>query len=1388
MSGTVLDGQQPVSRPRSGGNNDPRRQRLLSHMRNTEVDLPLEGMDPRMRRKLEFETQQWEQRQARNAQTPRETTTPPTTEDKPKDQPYETRAQELKRKQEAISAIARKEREEAVEKTLTALPDPECIETIRGILAEHEQERSKETAVFKDYDFVADLDRAPDDKRKTDFVAIIETLEAVSDRGTRLDSALSTARSKLPNPTPEQQKALDDASRLKGLLTEHIPDEFWKERFTLPKRRELITSSDKDKKRILAEEKSGFPEGAGFAERFKEIIEPHSTKEFERTSFYFDRFVSAPPAEELNELAAMTSKIIAKAYRIRDAGGSLKDVEDMMKSTGLPEEWWPPNFIQSLQAWRKCEREMLRKRTQELAEKNDYDLSSPSDIVKLIKDQAYLTGSSAKQMFAEILETGEVKKAVGEFTDQLKSHFGFDDDVASALESGEFSNLDPSVAKQLFESIVGAETTLSGVLSKAVSGLKQAKKLPDTVNSVNKVVGDHAPAITGMLSDHSADIAELSHLAASFVPGLALAVASLNLGLALAELAKQSVMLGIAGSAAEESIGRVARGELEDGFALTYALQNEQKARGVAIGKATVKTVTAGINLTGAAVEVGGGHFGVAAKYGLMISGKVITYGSKIVFDGIEWGQANSAKQLIAEARAGNPVARIELFKDSATYAKLYIAILARDGDSTAVDFIEKNGIDETTIANKANAIWILEKALRADSGQRLDEEVPDGLVDALTGGMLSKIQSAGQTIGSVPGKIQDKVHDLAKGDERKQPYNKDWRYNGSADISAGTWRAAKDEAYKAGLHDDHGTGISSTVETAEKTYGAATALLRSGKAGDDPKTSRKVLLEAIDALRALQQMACQWTPMSNPDENDHQVVHAGMTEFLLRLRSTAIQNANELDQQLKDLGIKDTNFQAAISSEPLDDRTWATNWKGGIEKACLPKYDGGVEDALKSAMKCIAALAKIDRGKDPQDWRKACLALKDALDQVLIATEACRGTASEVPSLAAALERMRAAAAQRLRALDSGMAGDWPDMPAKPTTVSSAEWTRFYGSACDGGAAKRGEGGDILKALRTLEEMEKTIEKKAGTPQKQLEAELAYREATGKLMLATAEFLRSQREAADPLKEYVIAIGAFAQNEQATKANTQQGRTFTPRPNLTVEAWEETYNSAVAAGAVLANGKIKSSIADALAEYVKAQAELEKLRKAKTYKKIRGAANEVIQALGKLAAAVSQAMADRGFKDNTIMSQYLAQRIDRVRRLMADQTLRNDADGMAAPAGDFKPDSPVWSTKGWDKAKKDAVAKGIIVDATSGMTPVLKSAVDAFEAFRKAKAKAKTPKQRDELKTLQTEAQKKVTALKLFASGTLKLLSKQPDWLAYADAWSRLCDNTLNSGDLQLP
>src|SRR5207253_2738147 len=82
----------------------------------------------------------------------------------------------------------------------------------------------------------------------------------------------------------------------------------------------------------------------------------------------------------------------------------------------------------------------------------------------------------------------------------------------------------------------------------------------------------------------------------------------------------------------------------------------------------------------GSAIAVtAGGHYGAVAAVALTVVGKTVKYGSKIVFTNINWGRARTAMAVLAEARAGNPQARVQIFEDSNLYAKMYICCLANE-------------------------------------------------------------------------------------------------------------------------------------------------------------------------------------------------------------------------------------------------------------------------------------------------------------------------------------------------------------------------------------------------------------------------------------------------------------------------------------------------------------------------------------------------------------------------------------------------------------------------------------------------------------------------------------------------------------------------------------
>src|SRR5205823_2629849 len=99
----------------------------------------------------------------------------------------------------------------------------------------------------------------------------------------------------------------------------------------------------------------------------------------------------------------------------------------------------------------------------------------------------------------------------------------------------------------------------------------------------------------------------------------------------------------------------------------------------------------------------------------IKITGKVIEYGGKIVFAGIEWNEAKKVKSLIKEAQAGNPVARIQLMEDSSRCAKMYIAVLAREGHPLATEFIVKRGYTEADF-NDATSLKIIREAMMSSA------------------------------------------------------------------------------------------------------------------------------------------------------------------------------------------------------------------------------------------------------------------------------------------------------------------------------------------------------------------------------------------------------------------------------------------------------------------------------------------------------------------------------------------------------------------------------------------------------------------------------------------------------------------------------------------------
>lgn len=1293
------------------------------------------------------------------------TVPPPGQQPQPKSspKPYRTRRQELEDAQRERSAKALVEAMEFDAKLIDGLPVGTNTDEIRSILSEHAVKVPDETKAFDGLsDFQSIQELAPE-KREGRLRGVTSVLSAVKDRRKRLEAAIESA----PRPWSEADaQAIGDGRRLLARISAHVPEEFLSLGDQLQDRIATLCASPEEKKQILAREKQGFLNDKGeditatLGGAFKEVIEPVGMKKFERMNFFFDQFVSAPPVKELDKLGQITTKVVQKCYRIMDAGGDLDDVQALMERTGIPETWWPPAFVETLQAWRKAEREMQKERVSKLMAQSDYDFTSPGDVLKFFQDVAHDAAgegaSDAKKAFARILKTREVSAAIEEFTNSVKSRWGFATETKNCFEALDFSTLDPSLAKQLTDNIISAEKTLTSVIS--------------TVSSIgdNKVTKEVLP--------------EVAKLAGELAPGIAIAVAGINLALALAELAEQTAMVVQTGSMKTQARSQLGRRDIQDGGAFVLALNNELGARKTLVAKAGVDVADQGLALTGALIEAGAIHVGGSAvKLGLKVVGKTIKYGANAIFTGIEWAAADRARALLEQAQAGNPVARIQIFEDSPMYAKMYICCLVRDGNPLALRFVEQRGIDESSMT-KADSLMVLAEFLMKDAGQRNEQDVPEGFLDAQSGGIIGKVRNYGGKAVDAIGKKAVQTGNAISKSSRKVPYDPDWTFNGPILLTGDAWQGVKDAAYKAGLFDES-TGIGAALKKAEPLLAETRKMSTSGGPLDSPemKQRRTNAMAAMTALAEARAAVWSYAPLANPGKDDKQEPHKGMSLFLVRLSEEITATIDRIEQTLRESGLKNVAWDPKIPSNPLDAVAWQTKWAEGREAACLPAGDAGIGAGLRAAASARSKRDGLDRAKDPQDHRRASVALQEALGETVASCLKGLSLVGDVPAMMRYVEAVRDAAAREARDLDGDLAGDsWQNAPPvdPPERVSAAGWKTMWDAAGNAGMCNRRAGdGGLSGALAALEKQLAVIAKRERDPKKLAKARYDMADACGKVLLAFEAFLRAQDGAADQVTNYAVNIRKRAMAEMTAADTARASVPFSAPQNVSATAWATAYKTAVEAGAVIEANSAASALTKALTDYEKAAQTLAgELRKGAS-KASRAAALEVQKALVGLTKALNVVMAVNGYSEHPEMGRYLLAVQTKVKEWRTADALSRALKGIDDSA--FAPAEFTIDPAPFSKMKADAEKLGIIApDLKTGMGDALKDAKSALSDYEK-KRKGKSSKDREAAEKARLKAREAVTGLKPVVE-RLAGLSESKKWTDWVAAAANVCEQQL--------
>jgi hypothetical protein len=189
--------------------------------------------------------------------------------------------------------------------------------------------------------------------------------------------------------------------------------------------------------------------------------------------------------------------------------------------------------------------------------------------------------------------------------------------------------------------------------------------------------------------------------------------------------------------------------------AMIKAMENDANARSTEFTKSVVDATAKIANNFGSVAEFAAGGampFAAEAAAGLTIAEGTIKFGHKVVFSSMDWQRAKTAMVTIQQAKAGDTQAMVEVFSDSATYAKMYMAMQAKKGDPFALSFIKKRGLTQENIdASDPLALRLIRKALLDDAGQADDDDEASSLMFSVSSAVLG-VNVSSAVLGATAG------------------------------------------------------------------------------------------------------------------------------------------------------------------------------------------------------------------------------------------------------------------------------------------------------------------------------------------------------------------------------------------------------------------------------------------------------------------------------------------------------------------------------------------------------------------------------------------------------------------------------------------------------------
>ncbi len=1319
---------------------------------------------------------------------------------------------------------AKKQEEEVTESLIKSISVTEGLDDsdIELILREHAQNKASEAAAFKDYRWLDDLINATTitdrnkygltegkklenkllDKRRDELTKINNAIDGATDRQKRLFTALGKHNDK------KGSDAYKEASKLAFNMTNHIPDSWLLEYRSRGKKGFINLCKSQSEREAIVEENKNVPEKKRQEERklFEEMIEHGSLKGMDRTQFFFDKPTLSLTPEMNTRLMKTYDEILKRAYAIHDAGGTCEEVEESLEH--LPPEFWPPAFIRSLQAWRKVERELAEERVKAM-----FDKKGPGGIKEFLGD---VKGSLDFAMDTlgfvglatdlggfkqNIGDTGKIDPETGEkifratageafvpcawrgapgeveataaFIGVLQGGWGFGEDVYKAFKDDTIDELvaDRDDLDGLPDRIAQANNKLAGELLDAGQG--NLTKVGGGIGLANNIGW-------GMAALDKATIFN------DYIPVLCVVAAGIDLTNSLINFGRAMSMRGKTSSMLDEAKIDSITGKSKDGGALVKAIKNEMGARTRQISKTGVevtgKTLTLAGEITLTATE--GTGVGAGVGLGLKVAGKSVEYGNKIVFAGIDWGIARNAKELIFQAQAGNPIARMQIMEDSGLYAKMYICMLAKEGNPMATKFIVQRGITESDLRKPSMALSVLREAMLAHAEQKDETKVSDNPLEVIGDEFgFDSVTNLGKTLIVKPvTKIKDFIVDKSRESAAaKYKYKPKWavpKFPSDPEEWSQHWSDTKTEAKKVGLYATKTvfrTGLKDALSSCAKSLAACKGFIDAAeKARETDDPSANFTYDKAKAIKEVQKVINSMSKVSDlgikahPERNEGGL-HEPMARYICDVRSTISKKQTYLEVMLIDVGVKDSNWgldpdyvgekkeyygeiqkkldpdgaplitksdekpEAKLSKAPdIDSDAWEKAWASAVDTCSMPKDDEGVSKALTSYRK-----AKEDLGKDDisgKDQRKARMAIRKYLKEAAAALKNLQPVTTSFEGLYKYIEETIKLVLKTSRENEEELNKKWSDVPAH--NFSEEAWKKLLKGAREQGFIGAYIGNDAKKALAGYDKAKAKLDELGEDFKRTPKARKARDSVLKELAKVNGEteklIARNLENHEDLLGWFIFVnkqVGVIAQKI----FNEQNAIDFTPDDTLSKGGWENTYRTATSCGAV-ATTKKKSVLSKALAKLDQCRADVSK---ATSYAKRYQAAKKLDKIVPEIHQAISKVQEARGYTDQETMANYLLEMRDTVGELRNDEKepFKSVLSGKDAPKP-FKNGQKiefVWSNSksngGWQDIKKKADAAGLIKKSKNktGVGGAIVSISEQEKAIEKATKKGKS-------------------------------------------------------------